>query len=320
MGSGRILVTAAIIVIAVVTVLLVAETSPFSPVFQGSFGEKCIYIINNSITTLLNGLSCNATLGKVNIHVLEDGEASINITKLIQRNPVIIYDPDSRTIRYISKALLGVAVQPESKPESILLYSVYGNDYMVLLYSNTPRYMATYINLALKTPGLYDGNALLVPGRVSGEPVLIGLSFTEQNYKQPVTIVPEGGSYNKTIDITFKSVLGSCTSKTGIMKLTVRVEQGGILVGYQPTTSYAPLEYIASDNLVLKANFTGVYLDKSDYSHETAGWNIIIHPCWAHKAEVVSAYASIGILSEYSKALIGVSTDAGDVSLVIMNG
>lgn len=319
-GKDGILISAAIVVIAVVTVLLVAGTAPSRTGFQGSSGETCIYIINNSVATLLNGGSCNATPGKVDIHVMGNGEASMNITKMLRRNPVIIFDPNSQTIRQITKALLGVAVHPERKPRSILLYREHGNDYMLLLYNTTPRNMATYINLALKASGLYNRNTLLVPGRVAGKPVLTGISFTEQYYKQPVTIVPEGGSYNETLDITFKSVLESCTSETGVMKLTVRVERGGILVDYQPTTSYAPLEFTASDNLVLRANFTGVYLDRSDYSHETAGWDIIIHPCWVHKAEVIPAYASIGILSEDSKALIDVNMEAGGVSLAVMNG
>ncbi len=319
-GKDGILISAAIVVIAVVAVLLVAGTAPSRTGFQGSSGETCIYIINNSVATLLNGGSCNATLGKLNIRVLNNSEASMNITKMLRRNPVIIFDPDNRTLNHVTKALLGVAVHPERKPRSTLLYREHGNDYMLLLYNTTPRYMATYINLALKASGLYNRNTLLVPGMVAGEPVLTGLSFTEQNYKQPVTIVPEGGSYNETLDITFKSVLESCTGETGVMKLTVRVEQGGVLVDYQPTTSYAPLEFIVQGNLLLEANFTGVYLDESDYSQETAGWNIIIHPCWVHKAEVIPAYASIGILSEDSRVSIDVNMDAGRVSLVVMSG
>ncbi len=319
-GSDRILVSVAVVVLAVVTVLLVASTAPSWTWLQVSAEEPCIYIINSSVVTLLNGGSCNATLGKVDIHVLNGDEALMNITESLKRSPVIIFDPDNITLSHVTKALLGVAVQPERKPWAILLYREHGNGYMVLLYNTSPRSMATYINLALKASGLYNRNTLLVPGRVAGEPVLTGLSFTEQQYKQPVTIVPEGGSYNKTLDITFKSVLESCTSETGVIKLIVRVERGGVLVDYQPTTSYAPLEFTGSDNLVLRANFTGVYLDGSDYSQETAGWNIIIHPCWVHKAEVIPAYASVGILSGDLKAFVNINTGNGWVSLVIMNG
>ncbi|MEB3758722.1 MAG: hypothetical protein GSR87_02550, partial [Desulfurococcales archaeon] len=64
----------------------------------------------------------------------------------------------------------------------------------------------------------------------------------------------------------------------------------------------------------------GVYLDRSDYSQETASWNIIIHPCLMHRIEIIPAYASIGILSEDSRVLIDVNTGSGGVSLVVMNG
>lgn len=174
------------------------------------------------------------------------------------------------------------------------------------------------MDLAVRASTTLSGGALLIPSSVDGVPTVFGLSLAESRvHGDPDPATRSALSYDRTIKATLIGFLHGYLRDESRINISVRVLSGGIVTDYSPTTSYAPTTLNPATGIRLVANFTGMYLDRSDFSRGIAAWSIEIHPCRNSHAETIPTYASIGVTAEPVKIVIEINTSKEQLSLTI---
>ncbi len=297
------LITIIVLIIFLLYVLVIynknsieAESAPLA----------CVYILNNDRLKLLNTDECkydkNITIYNITLYnrIFKIEDALLTY-KAMLITP--FYDPVFANITRTIFLSNNITLIP--KPSSIFIYNKDNNTYMLLLYSNDSNYIVQKVIMATRIADSLNHTALLIPGDISGSPIIYGIMLAERVNPPRYNITGPGIiHYNRSIDVIVVGFLYGCRNNDVKLGISIRALSGGIIAEYQPSTSYSPLTLELGGGTSLTANFSGLYLDRSDFSQETASWVIKLNRCRRGAMYMIQVLVSIGETGESVRVLI----------------
>ncbi|MEB3778641.1 MAG: hypothetical protein GSR85_00190 [Desulfurococcales archaeon] len=284
--------------------------------------EICIYIVQNNSSKLLNKEHCDENRS-ITVYNISNNDLVFGLKKMLALHKAILILPlNDYALKSIINILSPMEIHLNRKPSSLLIYDCNGNACILFLFSTDNEYILKYMAFGVKASSLISYPSILIPSSIDDVPILYSISLLEleeNNSSSSNISMPDVVNYNKMINIIIIGLLDGCLSYDSELNISVKVLSGGIIAGYQPSTSYSPITFILSiyPQLRLGSNFTGVYKDRSDFSLEIIKWAIEVNKCQDNAIQVIPTYASIGKIEDTVKLLINFSTNEDQINITI---